>query len=490
MNNKLLLQQHLLEKRNQPAKLCTWIVLQESGFTKFTKAYLEVHQFDAGQVNEENATQICIERIHPDDQARMEAFRNQDLINLPISASYRFQTNIGEYIWLKDTIVRMLPNGEIIGTTQDISDYKFRERQQIASLNFQNKILETTPDIIYIYDTINQRNIFSNRSIYEEIEYTEQDILDLGEKLFETLIHPDDLGRVYQHHGEVLPRLAFHDVAIVQYRMLHRDGKRYVWFESTDSPFEKDAAGNNISILGVARNIDVKKRAELEVMNTNKELESFIYSISHDLRAPVRHISAYSELLSKEEAVLLTPRGDELLDRIAQSADRLGSMIDELLAFYRNRNAVPEKTRIQTEALVRQIFEEFRLQYPDRELELNMEPLPSCSADKAMITQVWENLISNALKYSSKKEKSIIRIACEEQDDGYIFSIHGNGTGFDEKYSSKLFAIFQRLHKKREFPGHGIGLANAARILTLHKGKIWANSTLGEGASFYFTLPK
>jgi light-regulated signal transduction histidine kinase (bacteriophytochrome) len=233
----------------------------------------------------------------------------------------------------------------------------------------------------------------------------------------------------------------------------------------------------------------VKERTnELEV--ANKELESFSYSISHDLRAPVRAIHGYSTIFLEDHSDQVNNEGKKVISTILSNADKMGHLIDDLLAFSRLGRKDLSKVLISMNDIVAGTWEELYRMEKDRVIEFTLNHLPEIYAEKAMIKQVWVNLISNALKYSRIKEKAAIKVYCEEKDEMLIYCIKDNGTGFDMQYYDKLFGVFQRLHTQEEFEGTGVGLAIVQRIIEKHGGKIWADAKLNEGATFCFTLAK
>ena len=242
-----------------------------------------------------------------------------------------------------------------------------------------------------------------------------------------------------------------------------------------------------------ARKVEMLNRQLLEhaekVQSANKELESFAYSVSHDLRAPLRHVDGYVGLL-KEEAPTLSEESRRYMDKISASARQMGVLIDNLLAFSGMGRAAMQPAWVDSTSLVNEAREELAPEAKGRTVEWNVEPLPKVYVDRTLFKQVWMNLLGNALKYSRKREKTVIAVRCREHGENYEFAVQDNGAGFDMQYVSKLFGIFQRLHLRDEFEGTGIGLANVHRIITRHGGTVRAEGKLDAGATFYFTLPK
>ena len=234
----------------------------------------------------------------------------------------------------------------------------------------------------------------------------------------------------------------------------------------------------------------VFQKNEIEKGETaNKELEAFSYSVSHDLRAPLRHIGGFVDLMIKNNSTQLDENGLRHLNIILKASQEMGNLIDALLTFSRLSRSELQKTIINSKSLVNRIIKTFSDELADRNIEINISELSEIKGDEPLISQVWVNLVSNALKYSRKKEKTVIDIGSKIENDLTIFFIRDNGAGFDMKFADKLFGVFQRLHKTRDFEGIGIGLANVNRIVMRHGGTCWAKGEVDKGATFYFSLP-
>jgi len=241
----------------------------------------------------------------------------------------------------------------------------------------------------------------------------------------------------------------------------------------------------------LAFNQDLEQRvqertAELEA--ANKELESFSYSVSHDLRAPIRSIHGYTNILQEEYSGVFDDEAKRLVQTILRNSKRMGQLIDDLLAFSRLGRKELTKHKVSVYDIVTVIVEEQKIIEGDRPMEISIQNLPPAFADISTLRQVWVNLISNALKYSRQKEKAIIEIGAFEKDQAIVYYVKDNGAGFDMQYYNKLFGVFQRLHSQKEFEGTGVGLAMVQRIISRHGGEIWAEAKMNEGAVFYFTL--
>jgi signal transduction histidine kinase/PAS domain-containing protein len=238
-------------------------------------------------------------------------------------------------------------------------------------------------------------------------------------------------------------------------------------------------------------NKELERRIEertAQLVEANKELEAFAYSVSHDLQAPLRHVSGFIELLKKN----LTNVDDKTLHHlktISEAAARMGRLINDLLTFSRLGRAEVDKRKVNCGSMINEIIEELRIEYQNRNISWKISPMPLVEADYSLLRQVFANLIANAIKFTSKREFATIELDCKEENNYYVFSVKDNGAGFDMLYYDKLFGVFQRLHPITEFGGTGIGLANVKRIVTKHGGTVWAEARIDEGATFYFTIP-
>lgn len=233
-----------------------------------------------------------------------------------------------------------------------------------------------------------------------------------------------------------------------------------------------------------------EKNTELKAVN--EELESFSYSVSHDLRAPLRHISGFVDLLVQKNKSDLDEKGVRYLSFIKEASIEMSRLIDDLLRFSRIGRTELKLASFEMNKLVEEVVRIMNEDNSDPEHEIRWEilSLPTVTADYNLIRQVWVNLLSNAIKYSAKKPYSLIRVEAEEKSGNYIFSVQDNGVGFDEKYGHKLFGTFQRLHSSEDYEGTGIGLAIVRRIIVRHGGETWAEGKVDAGATFYFSLPK
>jgi light-regulated signal transduction histidine kinase (bacteriophytochrome) len=237
-------------------------------------------------------------------------------------------------------------------------------------------------------------------------------------------------------------------------------------------------------------NEDLEKKVKVrtaQLESVNKELEAFSYSVSHDLRAPLRAINGYSEILNEDYGAKLDQEGKRIIDNIIHNASKMATLIDDLLAFSRLGRKELQKSTVNMNDLTKAVMLEMEklVNHKAKIIVGNLHPV---RADQGLIYQVMFNLLSNAIKYSSKKENPIVEISSSEKSGEIIYSIKDNGVGFDMKYYDKLFGVFQRLHSHEEFEGVGVGLAIVQRVITKHNGKVWAKGKVNEGATFSFSL--
>jgi len=230
-----------------------------------------------------------------------------------------------------------------------------------------------------------------------------------------------------------------------------------------------------------------ERTAELE--SANKELEAFSYSVSHDLRAPLRHIDGFAGLLREDASSTLSDAGRHHVATISEAAKNMSKLIDDLLAFARMGRAHLSRTRVEMSGLVAEVLQEMSPDAQGRNVAWGIEPLPEVWGDRALLKQVWANLLGNALKYTRQREKAEIKVGCQPKVGELEFHISDNGAGFDMKYAARLFGVFQRLHREEDFEGTGVGLANVRQIITRHGGRTRAEGAVDRGATFYFSLP-
>ena len=293
---------------------------------------------------------------------------------------------------------------------------------------------------------------------------------------------------------------------VVEINIVHNDGSVRILQWNSANIMSPDGK-KTVSTIAQGYDITIRKRVAEEIkklnetleqnitertyqlVEANKELEAFSYSISHDLRAPLRHIGGFIDLLMKGNSAQLNEAGIRYLNIISESSNEMGKLIDALLTFSRLGRASLQKTEFNCKDMVNRVLKTFVDELKGRNIEINLSALPDIKGDEILINQVWVNLISNALKYSRNREIAVIHIGGKIENGETIFHIKDNGVGFDMNYAGKLFGVFQRMHKASDFEGVGIGLANVNRIVMKHGGKCWAESEVDKGTTFFFSLP-
>lgn len=329
---------------------------------------------------------------------------------------------------------------------------------------------------------------------FEEVNNASQTLLgyEPGELRGNSLISylaQEDREKVQQLSKEVKDMFSFEasmhtsegEVRCFSWNIVYKYGQ---WFASGRDITDKQNAEKEIKQL----NADLQRNvAQLEL--TNKELESFSYSVSHDLRAPLRSINGYSQILEEEHIGQLGDEPKRLFRIIRNNAKKMGTLIDDLLSFARMGRKEVARVPVDLHKLTEAIIAD-QMQASKSIVKVEVKPLLPANGDPVLLSQVYENLISNAVKYSSKSSNPAIEIGSFEKEEENVYYVKDNGAGFDMNYAHKLFGVFQRLHSHSEFEGTGVGLAIVQRIIVKHGGRVWAEGKIGEGAVFYFSLPK
>jgi len=349
-------------------------------------------------------------------------------------------------------------------------------------------VAETATDAIVSADKRGHITYF-NPGAERIFGYAARDVI--GSPL--TLLMPQ---RFHEAHRQGLSRFLSTGQARLIGRTVELVGQRK---EGTEFPLELSLAswkvGGDTFFTGMLRDITEQKRAEAAIKKYNeqleagnKELEAFSYSVSHDLRAPLRAIDGFSRILLEDHIAHLPADAQRYLHAVRNNSQQMGRLIDDLLAFARLSRQPLSKQLVRPTDLVRQCVDELHAEQQDRRVKIAIGDLPACQADPALLKQVWMNLMSNALKYTRKQEMAVIAVGCQEQDGATAYFVRDNGVGFDMRYADKLFGVFQRLHRSEDYEGTGVGLAIVQRIIHRHGGRVWAEAAVNEGATFYFTF--
>ena len=358
----------------------------------------------------------------------------------------------------------------------------------------QASLLNLTHDTIFVRD-MSDIITFWNRGAQELYGWTAEEVIGKHSHQLLHTVFPVPMGEIQAEllrtgrwEGELEKTKAdgTHVVVASRWSLRRSDQESPVAILETNNDItERKRGEEEVRKL----NQELGKRT-IELETINKELEAFAYSISHDLRAPLRHMVGFGELLQKNAASILDDKSRRYVMMILESAKRMGILIDDLLAFSRIGRAESRQTMVSLEQVVKEIQGELSQETEGRKISWRIGPLPDLYGDRSMLKLALVNLISNAVKFTRTRPGPEIEIGCgEKRKDGVVLFIRDNGVGFDMKYVNKLFGVFQRIHRTEEFEGTGIGLATVQRIIHRHGGRVWAEGLVDRGATFYLSLP-
>ena len=373
-----------------------------------------------------------------------------------------------------------------------------RRLTSAAENDVLRELFATSPDCLLVLDATDLTVVEANKAF---VEFTGRDIAVVRGHALEVIdfFHPADAAKLRRAFAqsaeaefETMP-VRLHRDKEVACRILFRSclsgGRRYIELRLNDASrrarrVDEVRRQNELLEQRVA-----ERTAELE--QTNQELEAFSYSVSHDLHAPVRHVLGFAALLRQEAGHAFDPAQSRHLESITIAAERMSELIDDLLAFSRVGRSELHKRAVDLNDLLQSVRRDLHREIEERDIEWIIHPLPVVRGDHSLLRQALVNLVSNALKFTAPYKKARIEIGSSSLDPAEsVVYVRDNGVGFDPQYAGKLFGVFQRLHHGREFEGTGIGLANVRRIVQRHGGRVWAEGKPGEGATFYFALPR
>jgi PAS domain S-box-containing protein len=389
----------------------------------------------------------------------------------------------------------------LVGIGMDITRVKRTEEELFRERTFLRTVIDTSPNLVCVKKADGTFALV-NQALADAYGCTPDEMI--GKKDTEFDRPPKEIERLVESDREVIAHQA--PRIIPEEKITFTDGKER-WFTALKSPL-RETDGPSDKILCVMMEITERKKAEEEVHRlnaelenrvkertaqleaANKEMEAFAYSVSHDLRAPLRSIDGFSQALQEDCAAALDDHGRDYLQRIRSASTRMGLLIDDLLKLSRLTREEMHKRKLDLTAMARDVLAELRESEKDRKVDCLIAEGLSARGDERLIHAVLENLLGNAWKFTARRKKAKIQFGSEATAEGEtVFSVRDNGAGFNMEHVDKLFHAFQRLHTVREFPGNGIGLATAQRIIHRHGGRVWAEGESGKGAAFFFTLP-
>jgi PAS domain S-box-containing protein len=474
----------------------TVIIEENTVISLANSKFEELSEYVKEEIENKISWQDFVVREDLEIMAERHKQRRAENLETPKSYEFRFITKSGN---IKDILltIDMIPETKkSVASLLDITERKNTERTIRESEEKYRTLIESATDSIMI---IREGKIqYINPALSLMSGFSEQELVG---RPFIEYVSTEDREKVIQYYS----KRTNGDTAPIGYEMkaIKKNGEE-VQFEVTASLFSYMGDGAELVFLHDITerklienkikqiNEELEDRVELrtkQLESANKELEAFAYSVSHDLRAPLRAISGFTKILTEDYAEKIEDEGQRICNVILNESSRMGQLIDDLLSFSRLSKTSMQTSLTDMNALVRQIFEETRKQYSEKQVNFVCGELHPSIFDLSLIRQVWINLFSNAFKFSSRKERIEIKVGCEKKQNEVVYFIEDNGAGFDMKYIDKLFGVFQRLHNLKDFQGTGVGLAIVQRIVSRHGGIVWAESETDKGAKFYFTLP-
>ncbi|RPI16700.1 MAG: PAS domain S-box protein [Ignavibacteriae bacterium] len=460
------------------------------GIDGFFKKLNPAWEKNLGYTIDELMSKPYLEFVHPDDIEHTTQAANKLAAGEDVFIENRYLAKNGKYRWLQWTAASIPEIGLIYATAKDITNIKEKEIE-VKKLNERllNSYAETERIFMLSANLMSITNMEGefvklNPAWENLLGYSIEELLSIK---YIDLVHPDDVES--SKNASRIVRKG-NDISSFENRFRTKNGS-YKWLRWYATIVRDEGL-----VYATASDVTDSKEKEHELTTLNerlyesyKEMESFSYSVSHDLRAPLRHIIGFSQKLKKLAYGDISEESKKSLDKIVASAEHMSKLIDDLLHFSRVGRSDLKMIAIDMNRFIVAVKQDLEIS-EERNIEWQISNLPEVNADPVYLSLAINNLLSNAVKYTSKNQQTVIQVTCKEEEFEFIFCIKDNGVGFDSKYTDKLFGVFQRLHPSYEFEGTGIGLAIASKVFQKHGGRIWAESEIGKGAAFYFSLPK
>jgi PAS domain S-box-containing protein len=449
------------------------------------------------------------EVVHPDDRGTLQsAIAPLGGLGKNFDQQFRIMRSDGTLVWIH-AVGRTERNAQgrptrTLGISRDITEHKKAEEARREGDRFARKIAEVAPNIIVVLDFDQRRRLYGNRRLSEALGYEAVRPGEFEREFLDRVVHPDDRARL-EDFRRSLRAMGDDGLVTVEVRCRHADDT-WRWLLIRSAVFGRRPDGTVHQVIATATDITELKRAEEELRRlnaeleqrvasrtaqltaANRELEAFAYSVSHDLRTPLRAIDGFSRALLQDYAGQLDTQAQHYLARVRAAAQHMGELTDALLDLSRTTRAELSPRAVDLSALADSITAELRRADPERIVDVVIAPETTATGDARLLRIVLENLLGNAWKFTSQCDHARIEFATVGGSGERTWFVRDNGAGFDMANVGRLFGPFQRFHKAQEFPGTGIGLATVQRIITRHGGRIWAESAPGQGTTFYFTL--